>query len=65
MAEATVLQADREEAARCWTDPRVSDRVMDPELAGVFAEVLAEKRTRIERLESQLEDVPDVGPYLS
>lgn len=27
-------------AAQCWCDPRVSDRVMDPELATVFAEKL-------------------------
>ncbi len=27
-------------AAQCWRDPRTSDRVMDPELAEVFAEKL-------------------------
>ena len=27
-------------AAQCWCDPRTSDRVMDPDLAEVFAEIL-------------------------
>jgi len=27
-------------AAQCWCDPRTSDRVMDPDLAEVFAEML-------------------------
>ena len=27
-------------AAQCWCDPRIEDRVMDPELAQVFAESL-------------------------
>lgn len=27
-------------AAQCWCDPRTSDRVMDPDLAEVFAEKL-------------------------
>lgn len=31
-------------AARCWCDPRTSDRVMDPVLAAVFAEKLDQVR---------------------
>lgn len=37
---------DLQKAAQCWCDPRVSDRVMDIELAKVFASALAEERKR-------------------
>lgn len=33
-----------EVAAQCWCDPRVSDRVMDVELATVFAEQIEKYR---------------------
>ena len=43
-----------EAAAQCWCDPRVSDRVMDAELATVFAEKLAKKDAEIKRLRAAL-----------
>jgi hypothetical protein len=36
------MSLSKQIAGRIWTDPRVSDRVLDPELAEVFAEKLAE-----------------------
>jgi hypothetical protein len=40
--EMSTRQITRGIAARCWCDPRVSDREMDSELAEVFAEKIEE-----------------------
>ena len=34
------IEVARGLAAQCWCDPRISDRVMDEQLAEVFAEML-------------------------
>ncbi len=39
-------------AARCWCDPRTSDRTMDPALAEVFAEALD---ATVEKLQHDME----------
>lgn len=41
------MDLDLQKAAQCWCDPRTGKTVMIPELATVFAEMLASERRRL------------------
>ena len=46
----------REKAAQVWCDKRTKNKVMDVELAEVFAEILKEATDKIETLNAKIED---------